>query len=104
MSASRRHRRTVGVLEDPARRLAVPHERVADDEHAVALTELHVASAGAKLYVFGCGWTSSHFNTFSGVIVLNCALHERRADGIAFRELILIRAPRRHEMRRRTRS
>ena len=35
-------RRALVVLKDPPRRLAVPHQRVPDDEHLVLLAECHV--------------------------------------------------------------
>ena len=79
------------VLEHPARHLAVPHQRVADDEHPVALRRTSTyRSAGEKSYMPGRGCTFSHFSTFSGVIVLNWRCDERRADGVASGELTLV--------------
>ena len=67
--------RALFVLEDPLRNLAVPDQVMAHDEHLVLLAEGHVPVGRIEVIASsGRGWIGSHFRTFSGLMVLNCAV------------------------------
>ena len=81
-------RRAAGaILEDPARGLTVPDERVADDEHAVLRAELDITICGGEIVLLGLGMNKSPFHHVFGRDRVELLLHECGLGCVLFGEL-----------------